>query len=129
MVKQLAALQTWSGRASLVGRTTRGSFDIAVRKGYYTEGGAEHVTVTDRPADLYVFAWHPITDPARADHRDPLQWRFFVVPAHELPPQKTIGLAGVERSCRSIEFDALAQAVSDVLAQLPALKHEDGIVA
>lgn len=127
-VKQSAALQTWSGRAaSMAGRTTRGSFDIAVRKGYYTEGGVEHVAVTDRPADLYVFAWHPIVDPTRADHRDPLQWRFFVVPAHELPPQRTIGLAGVERRCRSVAFEALAQAVSDALACLPVLKREEGI--
>ena len=126
-VKQSAALQTWSGRAALAGRTTRGSFDIAIRKGYYTEGGVELVAVTDRPADLYVFAWHPITDPVYADHRDPLQWRFFVVPEQELPPQKTIGLAGVERRCRSVEFDALVQTVSDALARLPALKHEGGI--
>jgi hypothetical protein len=51
-----------------------------------------------RPADLFVFAWHPVIDPARVDHRDPWPWLFFVVPEHALPVrQKRLGLTLIER--------------------------------
>jgi hypothetical protein len=97
-VKPSAAQQTWTGRASLEGRATRGSFDVGGRKGCWVEGGKQHVAWEGRPADLFVFAWHPVIDPARVDQRDPRPWLFFVVPEPALPvPQKRLGLALIER--------------------------------
>jgi hypothetical protein len=69
--KPSAARQTWTGRAGLEGRATCGSFDIGERKGYWVEGDKQHVAWEGRLADLFVFAWHPVIDPARVDHRDP----------------------------------------------------------
>jgi hypothetical protein len=97
-VKPSAARQTWTGRASLQGRATRGSFDIGGRKGCWIEGGKEHVAWEGRPADLFVFAWHPVIDPARVDHCDPRPWLSFVVPEPALPVrQKRLGLTLIER--------------------------------
>ena len=84
-VKPSAARQTWTGHGSLKGRATRGSFDIGERKGYWIEGGKQHVAWAGRPADLFVFAWHPVIDLARVDHGDPWPWLFFVMPEHSLP--------------------------------------------
>ena len=64
-VKQSAALQSWP--------TTKESaaiFDIAPRAGYWVDG-IRWVKETARHAHIYVFARHPVTDIARADHRDP----------------------------------------------------------
>ena len=44
-----------------------------------------------RVADLYVFAWHERTD-LTTDHRDPTEWRFYVVLTSDLPDQHSIGL-------------------------------------
>ena len=101
-----AALQTWTGRPSLAGRTTRGSW----------------LAHEGRSADLFVFAWHPVTDPARADQRDPWRWRFHVVPEREPPAQETIGLATIERRWRPVGFDDLRGAVAAALQDLPDLK-------
>lgn len=38
-----------------------------------------------RQTHIYVFAWHPESDPDVADHRDASQWRFCVMPEDELP--------------------------------------------
>jgi hypothetical protein len=50
----------------------------------WIDGGKEHVAWEGRPADLFVFAWHPVIDPARVDHCDPRPWLFFVMPEHSL---------------------------------------------
>jgi hypothetical protein len=111
-VKPSAARQTWTGRASLQGRATRGSFDIGGRKGCWIEGGKEHVAWEGRPADLFVFAWHPVIDPARVDHRDPRPWLFFVVPEPALPVrQKRLGLALIGRRWPAVGFADLPAAV------------------
>jgi hypothetical protein len=115
-------LQTWTGRPSLAGRPTRGSFDVRRRSGYWTDGGARWLAYDGRSADLFVFAWHPVADPAYADQRDPWQWRFHVVPERELPAQKTIGLVTVERRWRPVGFDDLREAVAAALRDLPDLK-------
>ena len=41
--------------------------------------------ISGRQTHIYVFAWHPETDPESADHRDATQWRFCVMPEDELP--------------------------------------------
>lgn len=121
-VKQSAALQTWTGRQSLNGRTTRGSFDVRRRTGYWTDGGARWLAYDGRAADLFVFAWHPVVDAARADQRDPWQWLFYIVPERELPPQKTMGLATIRRRWSLVGFDDLAAAVDEAVRALPELK-------
>ena len=111
-VKQSAARQVWTGRPSLGGRPTRGSFDIAPKGGYYTEDGKKYVKSPGRPADLYIFAWHPISEEAEADHRDLPQWQFFVVPKSVLPPgQKTMGLGRVKRLSDPVSAGELSESV------------------
>lgn len=82
-VKQSAARQTWTRELNMA----KPIFDIRARKGYFE--GTDWIGVADprRFADIYVFAYHPIMD-ATADHRDPLQWQFYVVPANRLPKDK-----------------------------------------
>ena len=96
-IKQSAALQTWTGRQSLDGRTTRGCFDVRRRTGYWTDNGARWIASDGRCADLFIFAWHPVTDRASADQRDPWQWQFHVVLERDLPAQKTISLTTIKR--------------------------------
>jgi hypothetical protein len=114
--KQSAARQTWTGHGSLEdGRHARGSFDIAGRKGYWIEEG--------RPADLFVFAWHPVIDLARVDHRDPRPWLFFVMPEPALPVrQKRLGLARIERRWPAVGFADLPAAVAGVTAAVAVVE-------
>jgi hypothetical protein len=88
-VKQSAARQTWE--ASAKGRTAP-RFDIKPRTGHYK--GAEWNTSGGkvRQAHLYVLAYHGIEDDT-ADHRDSLQWSFYVVPAERLPASASIALS------------------------------------
>src|SRR3954449_5896256 len=72
-VKQSAARQTWTDRESLIGRTTRSSFDVRRRTGYYTDNGAKWLAYEGRGGDLFLFAWAPRARLYRADPCDPLQ--------------------------------------------------------
>lgn len=118
-VKQSAARQTWTDRQSLNGKATEGSFDIAPRSGYWADGGSRWVEHQGRVADIYIFAWHPIQDKEAADHRDPNQWQFFIVPASELPPnQKTISRRVVARRWKSCSFEELRQRTLDLMQSL-----------
>ncbi len=90
-VKQSAVRQTWAApKSKLVPR-----FDIRERTGYW-EDGATWIAQPGRNAQIYVFAHHPFVDET-ADHRDPLQWRFYVIRASVLPVARTIGLPGVNK--------------------------------
>ena len=109
-VKQSAARQTWTDRPSLAGKPTTGSFDIAPRKGYYSDGGSEWVPKPGRHAHIYILAWHPIADETEADHREPAQWLFFIVPANQLPQdQKTISRTVVEKRWSAVRFEQLRE--------------------
>ena len=70
-VKQSAALSAGSNEKN-PGKPQAISFDI-------------HPGKKGRQTHIYVFAWHPETDPDVADHRDAGQWRFCVMPEDELP--------------------------------------------
>ena len=108
-VKQSAALQPWHDGK---GVSTSPRFDIAPRKGYWTLDGS-WIDRPGRPADIYVFGWHPERDPSVADQRAPEQWRFLVVPAARLPAaQKSIGLAGLDRLVGATGHESLASAVA-----------------
>lgn len=119
-IKQSAARQTWTDRPSLAGKTTSGSFDIAPRTGYWSEGGSKWIVKPGRHAHIYIFAWHPIANIEIADHRDPAQWRFFVVPSNQLPPrQKTISRTVVEKRWASVSFERLRQETLQQIRRLP----------
>lgn len=123
-VKQSAALQAWSGSNDAPSGAPP-SFDIAPRSGYWGADGWVESEPPQRPADLYVMAWHAETDQSIADHRLPDQWRFYVVPEHRLPPgQKRIGLGPLSRLAEACGFDELAETVERAMAELPALKVE-----
>lgn len=77
-VKQSAARQSWATSDT----PSPCSFDIAERKGRWE--GSVWVAQPGRAAQVYIFAHHPIAD-ATADHRDPMQWEFYAVPATKLP--------------------------------------------
>jgi hypothetical protein len=108
-VKQSAAHQTWSEKLHNI--PTRGSFDIAARKESYSEGGSKHDKVPGRNAETYLFAWNPIYGPD-ADHRNPDQWEFYVVPATLLPEgQRTIALSKIKRLAAPVKLEQLCDAI------------------
>ena len=76
-----------------------------------------------RVADIYVFAWHPVTG-AHADHRHADQWEFYVVREDALPDQKTIGLKRVSYLAQPVGYDGLAAAVEEARAGLASLKKD-----
>jgi hypothetical protein len=102
-VKQSASRQTWTGT-----KATVPIFDIRTRTGYFE--GADWVPDSRRFAHIYVFAHHPIMDES-ADHRDPRQWRFHVVPANRLPPSKTISLVKVALLSDAVLWSDLKAAI------------------
>jgi hypothetical protein len=105
-VKQSAARQTWAAPSH--GRINP-SFDIKARSGRWE--GATFVAEPGRAAHIYLFAYHPRAD-ADADHRDPLQWEFFVVATSRLPATQRVGLAALQKLCDSVAFDELGAKVS-----------------
>lgn len=106
-VKQSAALQSWHHRPG------NGSFSIAPKQGRYV--GPLFVLDPGQHADIYVFAWHGITD-ASADHRDVNQWSYYVCATELLPSdQKSISRLSLERITGSKPGTA---------AQLPGLVED-----
>lgn len=125
-VKQAAAWQTWSDVSS-VPKPSRGVFDICARTGHWTDGGAQWVSQPGRQADIYIFAWHPIAQPGKINHRDPAQWLFYIVPAAELPAgQKTISESVIAKRWPATRSDELDSAVSRHIAQLNVDADEKG---
>jgi hypothetical protein len=110
-VKQSAARQTWAAPE----KPSPPSFVIRERKGYYE--GAKWIKQAGRFAHIYVFAYHPIRDDG-ADHRDPNQWRFHIVPATQLPASKTIGLVRVALLSDAVLWIGLSEAVESARAAL-----------
>ena len=83
-MKHSAARQTWE-----TPKDSAPSFDIKARTGYWL--GKSFIAGSGHHAQIYVFAYHPVTDDS-VDHRDPAQWRFYVVPTERLPPSQRITL-------------------------------------
>lgn len=114
-VKQSAVRQTWTDRPGGSSKPSKGQFDIKPRTGYWAEGGSTWVDRPGRNADIYIFAWHPIFDLTQADHRDPFQWQFYVVPERELSPrQQSISRSVLDKRWSVIGFDDLRSAVENV---------------
>jgi hypothetical protein len=108
-VKQSAARQTWTGTR----KATSPIFDIRARTGYFE--GADWIADHRRFAHIYIFACHPIMDES-ADHRDPRQWRFYVVPTNRLPAGKTISLVKVALLSDPVPWIGLKAAMENVCA-------------
>jgi len=83
---------------------------IAEKTGRWEEGD-RWVAEPGRNADLFVFAWHPLTAEF-ADHRDPHQWEFYVVAERRLPARKSVALAGVQVLAEPVPIGALSDAIS-----------------
>ena len=107
-VKQSAACQSWETKVPSVAR-----WDIAARSHVYEDD--KWVGRPGRAAGIHVLAWNPVSDRALADHRDPMQWQFFVVRSSSLSPTKTIGLAGAKRLASAVGISELRQTVSTLL--------------
>lgn len=106
-VKQSAARQSWHKHRC---PPARPRFSIAEKTGRWDDGD-RWVAEPGRNADLFVFAWHKLTDET-ADHRDPHQWEFHVVVERRLPPRKSISLASIQALAEAVPIGALADAVA-----------------
>jgi hypothetical protein len=99
-----AARQTWTAPR----KPGQRRFDVAHRQGRWE--GSVWIAEPGRRAHLYVFADHPIIDDT-ADHRDPMQWRFYAVAASELPSGRTISLSRVGQLTEPCGYAELAATV------------------
>jgi hypothetical protein len=106
-VKQSALLQSWH----VNGKLSKASFDIAARTGRWE--GANWIDEAGRAAHVYVFGHHIVADET-ADHRNPLQWDFYVVSAPKLPNQKKISLSRLKSICEAVSFGQLFERVDCV---------------
>ena len=60
---------------------------------------------------------HPVTDIALADHREPSQWDFYIIPSFKLllPAQRTIALSSIiQLSSAKCHFGELGTRVEEV---------------
>jgi hypothetical protein len=112
-VKQSAFRQSWGTPA-----TTKisPSFDVKARTGRWE--GTKFVEESGRAADIYILAYHDRGD-AGADHRDPQQWEFFVLPSAVIPPVARISLGSVRRLTDSVQIAQLAVRVERVALSVP----------
>ncbi|MEO6199470.1 MAG: hypothetical protein ABIO68_06005 [Sphingomicrobium sp.] len=108
-VKQSAALQSWSKADA---RPPKPCFSISQKTGRW-EDGDRWVEEVSRNAEIYIFGWHDRADEG-ADHREPDQWQFFVVPERDMPAQKSLSLSTLRKLAGPVTFGELAQRVSDV---------------
>jgi len=106
-VKHSAARQSWATT-----KPSKAIFDVAARTGYWVSS-TEWIAGIGRAAHLYIFAHHGIYDD-HADHRDPSQWDFYVVPTSALPDIKQISLGTIKTITTAVSIDELAAAVRSV---------------
>lgn len=117
-------MQSWLPRDPDATVVANPRFDIRPRVGWY-DGAIWHDD-PGRSGEIFVFAWHPVTDRALADHGDPEQWEFYVVLEGELPPrQKTIGLATLKGQA-AVPAAALRAAVAQKAAAALAARGSTG---
>jgi hypothetical protein len=110
-VKQTAVKQSW---ASII--PSKSSWDIKERTGYW-EDGIRWIPQIGRNADIYVLALHEATDQS-ADHRDPAQWTFFVLPTSMLPPTQRLSLSRARTMTEPKAVHHLADAVERCMSTL-----------
>ena len=125
-VKQSAARQTWTDDSNFIS-SNKPVFGIEPKKGYYASDGTEWIELDcpRRMANIYIFAWHPESDPYIADHRRTEQWRFLVAPEPDLPPgQKTIGLNPLRKYATEVGYNQLAETIDHVVSSLSDFKRD-----
>jgi hypothetical protein len=110
-VKQSALRQSWVTDPSI--KSVPG-FDIAPRKGRWE--GSKWIADPRRYAHLYILAYHGVTDDS-ADHRDPRQWVFFVIPSSTLPPVQRLTLKRARDLAESCSTQDLHSVVNTIAAQ------------
>ncbi len=128
-VKQSTRLQPWSEGSPRP--ESESNFRICPTK-RYDKKMRMYVGEPQRWADLYIFAYHPESVRAVADHRLPDQWEFYPVPEYKLLPlQKTIGINPVRSKgspCSletlAVEATRLAVEATRLIDELPRLKAE-----
>ncbi|QDH35874.1 hypothetical protein [Porphyrobacter sp. YT40] len=111
-VKQSAALQSWSNGAA---RASSGRFDIAPRKLRWE--GDVRTRIDGRHAAIYVLAWHPEADLARADHRCADQWQFFCLAEQDLPNQKSIAINMVKAMVKPVAIDRVREMLAQIVSR------------
>lgn len=113
-VKQSARRQSWN---AMTKARSRPSFDARPRTCWYD--GLTWIDTPGRAAHLYLFCWHDRSDDG-ADHRDPMQWTFHVVPATALPLVDRLGLAAVRERAAPCTFEQLSGVVTRAASCLPS---------
>ncbi|WP_337185548.1 hypothetical protein [Phenylobacterium sp.] len=103
-VKQSAARQTWPAPR----RPAPPTFDIRERTGWWE--GATWFPGVGRHAHIYAFAYHPAKDDT-ADHRDPRQWRFFVLRTSDLPTGKNLSLTRLQALAPPLDLAGAVAAI------------------
>jgi hypothetical protein len=79
-VKNSAQLQSWN---QVSGRPSEASFSLKWRHkpGFFErDNPGVPCEVEGFLCDLFILCHHPEIDPKRADHRDPKQWGFYLLP-------------------------------------------------
>ncbi len=109
-VKQSAARQSW---AEVDCKPSNARFSIKGSRAW-TEGGGWGGEIA-RQATLYIFAWHPLVD-ASADHRDPAQWEFYVIPSERLPEQNSLSLNMARDLCAVCAADDISSSIIPMLS-------------
>ena len=109
-VKQSAARQSWHRSGD---KPSRGHFMTAYKTGRYEDDGS-WIAQHSRNADIFIFAWHPLTDDS-ADHRDAMQWRFFIVAEANLPQQASLSLARLRKLAPEVGFSELRAALTALI--------------
>ncbi|HER8900605.1 TPA: hypothetical protein VMX41_001798 [Streptococcus pyogenes] len=104
-VKQSALKQTWVTKGD-----AKPSWDVAERKGAWKDG--KWVPSPGRNADIYVLGLHDVIDET-ADHRDPAQWQFLVIPTSKLPTTARISLGPASRLANPVTVSGLPAAVAE----------------
>ncbi|WP_106640157.1 hypothetical protein [Allosphingosinicella vermicomposti] len=112
-VKQSAARQSWhTGSCGI----PKPRFSIAEKTGRW-ENGDRWIEERSRNAEIFVFAWHPLTS-ASADHRNAHQWEFYVAAEPSLPRQKSISLDGIRRLASVVSVEKLRERVEEIASSL-----------
>lgn len=119
-VKQSAARQSWHRDEVIPGNPR---FSIAEKTGRW-EDGDKWIAEPGRNADIFIFAWHPHGG-AAADHRDPEQWLFYVIPEPVLPPHKSISLSAIHALADPVAFAGLRVAVRSAVAAHRVARPQD----
>jgi len=119
-VRQESALQSWSAKPC-DSSGARNAFPVAPVNGIYDELTADWMPYRRprRPADIFVFAWHPECDPQLADQRLPDQWMFFAVSERQLRRgQKSITVSQVQKRWKQAPYAELGPAVAKITERM-----------